>query len=236
MRGKLHRLLGVPEAYDDISLPAKMADATLFLDIGCFQGDTILRFREAGIHCPIVGFDPLEENIQIATKKLKGYDDIHLVTAALSNVEGESNFFVNTNVQTSSLLENDEGNMHFLPKDTKHERQIAVKMITLDAWRRTTTLDTTRTVIKCDVQGAELRVIQGGKQFFSDCVVGLYAEVQLRRMYRGQPIFDELNNVLEGNFNMVLRNIYRCLHDTEGRVLQTDALWIKHRFLSRIPN
>ena len=95
-------------------------------------------------------------------------------------------------------------------------------------------LDTKRTVIKCDVQGAELRVIQGGKRFFSNCVVGFYGEVQLRKMYHGQPTFEELNNTLEGNCDLVLHNIYRCLHDGEGRALQTDALWIKRPFLGKV--
>src|SRR5688572_14884163 len=234
MRGRLYRLLNVPEANHDISSLSQTAEATLFLDIGCFQGNTILRFREAGIRCPIVGFDPLKENIQIAASKLKAYDDIELITAAVSNVEGALDFFVNANLQTSSFLENDEGNIRFLTNETKHERQVVVKTITLDAWGKTTKLDPTRTVIKCDVQGAELRVIQGGRRLFSDHVVGFYAEVQLCRMYRGQPTFEELNRVLEGDYDLVLHNIYRCLHDAEGRVLQTDALWVKRSFLGKM--
>ena len=71
-RGKLYRMLGVPEAYDDIARLAQASKPTLFLDIGCFQGNTVQRFREAGLTCPIVGFDPLAENIEIAAKKLKG--------------------------------------------------------------------------------------------------------------------------------------------------------------------
>jgi len=234
LRGGLYRTLGVPEAYNEVSLLAKSVDATLLVDIGCFQGDTIQRFRETGVHCPIVGFDPVEQNIQIAKEKLQGRDDIHLITAALSNIEGEHNFFVNSNAQTSSLLENDEGNVHFLPEDTKHERQIAVKTMTLDSWGQTTLLDTKRTIIKCDAQGAELRVIQGGKRLFSDCVVGFYGEVQLRKMYHGQPTFEELDKTLEGDFDLVLHNLYRCLQDREGRALQTDALWIKRPFLGKV--
>jgi FkbM family methyltransferase len=234
MRGRLYGLLSVPEANHEISTLAQTAGATLFLDIGCFQGNTILRFRETGIHCPIVGFDPLEENIQIAARRLKAYDDIQLITAAVSNVEGAVDFFFYSGLQTSSFLDNDEGNTRFLTDETKHERQVVVKTITLDAWGRATKLDPTRTVIKCDVQGAELHVIQGGKRFFSDHVIGFYAEVQLCRMYRGQPTFEELNRVLEGDHDLVLHNIYRCLHDAEGRVLQTDALWIKRSFLGKM--
>jgi FkbM family methyltransferase len=233
-RGRLYRSLGVPEAFNDIARLAQATSPTLFLDIGCFQGNTVQRFRESGITCPIVGFDPLPENIEIATKKNQGHQDIRWMTMAVSDVAGEGNFFVNANVQTSSLLENDEGNVRFLSADTKHERRIAVKMTTLDDWQGTSGLDAARTIIKCDVQGAEFRVIQGGRRLFADRVVGFYAEVQLRRMYQGQPGFEELNKVLEGDFDLVLHNIYHCLHDQEGRALQTDALWVKRQFLGKL--
>ncbi len=233
-RGKLYRKLGVPDAFNDIVQLARASQPTLFLDIGCFQGNTVQRFRESGITCPIVGFDPLAENIEIASKKLEGQPDIRWVTTAVSDVAGESNFFVNANVQTSSLLENDEGNVHFLSADTQHERRIAVKMTTLDDWQGASGLDAARTIIKCDVQGAEFRVIQGGQRLFADWVVGFYAEVQLRRMYQGQPGLEELNKVLEGDFDLVLHNIYQCLHDQEGRALQTDALWVKRQFLNKL--
>jgi hypothetical protein len=86
-------------------------------------------------------------------------------------------------------------------------------------------------IIKCDTQGAESLVIQGGKNFMREHCVAFYGEVMLGSMYKGQSSFGEIRAILEADCGLVLKNTYPCLHDKAGRAVQMDALWVKSEFL-----
>lgn len=238
LRGNLYRLLKVAEPYREIVTLARLADITSFLDIGAHEGTTVQRFREAGITCPIVGFDPLEENLEVARQNLAGVPDLHWEQAALFDSETERDFYVNANVQTSSLLPNAEGNLESLPDDSRLKEKLTIRTMTLDGWaeRQGSSLDLSRLIVKCDTQGAEAAVIRGGNRLFRENVIAFYGEVQLRSMYEGQASFEELNRLLEQEHGFYLHNLYTCLHDCKGRALQTDALWVKQPWLEKLTN
>jgi hypothetical protein len=82
-------------------------------------------------------------------------------------------------------------------------------------------------VVKCDTQGAEGLVIQGGISFIRNQCIAFYGEVMLGEMYKGQSSFEKIRHLLEKECGMVLKNIYPCLHDKAGRAVQMDALWVR---------
>ena len=53
----------------------------------------------------------------------------------------------------------------------------------------------------------------------------------LGEMYKGQSSFGQIRQMLEKDCGMALKNIYACLHDSAGRAVQTDALWVKPQWL-----
>lgn len=230
VRARLLSALDLSDPFYDIVHISRASDATLFLDIGCHHGDTLLRFIESGLQCRVAAFDPFADNILRAKDLLHSFPQITFHQIALSDCNGTAEFYLNKNEQTSSLLANDIGNLASFEADTTPLGSCEVKTQTLDAWSAEHRA-TGPSVIKCDTQGAEGLVIKGGKSFIHDHCVAFYGEVMLGDMYRGQSSFAEIRSLLEKDCGLVLKNIYPCLHDKSGRAVQMDALWVKPAWL-----
>jgi FkbM family methyltransferase len=229
-RAKLQSIAGYTDPFYELAGLSRASGARLFLDIGCHHGETLLRFIESGIQCPIAAFDPFGENIEKARRLLQPYPRINFYQLALSNTNDTARFYINRNEQTSSLLANDTGNLDSFADDTAPIGSCEVETRTLDSWASEHGV-TGPCIIKCDTQGAEGLVIQGGKNFIREHCVAFYGEVMLGDMYRGQSSFAEIRSLLEQDCGLVLKNIYPCLHDRAGRAVQMDVLWVKPRYL-----
>lgn len=225
-RAKLQGIAGYSDPFYDLAHVATSSKAQLFLDIGCHHGDTLLRFIESGIQCPVAAFDPFGENIEKAKLLLSLFPQVDFYQIALSDRNGPANFYLNRNEQTSSLLENDTGNVASFAQDTASVGSRQVIAQTLDSWAAEHGV-TGPCIIKCDTQGAEGLVIKGGKSFIRDNCAAFYGEVMLGDMYKGQSSFAEIRSLLEKDCGLVLKNIYPCLHDKAGRAVQMDALWVR---------
>jgi FkbM family methyltransferase len=226
LRHRLLRLLGHRDPFFDLAGIAN-GPADLLLDLGCFDGQTIQRVRDAGVSCPIVGFDPIPTNLAVAKRNLCNETDVTLVQAAVSDQNRRETFFVNRNEQTSSLLDNDIGNEESVPIASEHVEQLEVSTLTLDKWFLSHGKPDARVVIKCDVQGAEGRVIRGGLQVFKNNVIAFFGEIMLAPMYKNQSSMEELRHLLEDECGLVLFNLYPCFRDESGRAIQTDGLWVR---------
>jgi FkbM family methyltransferase len=229
-RAGLQQLSGYSDPFFDLARVARDSKSTLFLDIGCHKGETLLRFLESGIDCPVAAFDPVLESLESARRLLKSYPNVSFYPLALSDEDGEATFHLNANEQTSSLLANDSGNVESFPQDTYGVTENKVTTARLNAWAADNKVKS-HVVIKCDTQGAEGKVVRGGMSFIKDHAAAFYGEVMLGNMYRGQTSFGELSTLLESECGMVLQEIYPCLHDPNGRAVQFDALWVKPQFL-----
>jgi FkbM family methyltransferase len=229
-RAKLQSIAGYTDPFYDLARIARASHARLFLDIGCHHGNALLRFIESGVPCPVAAFDPFGENIEKAQRLLQPYDHVKFYQMALSNTNGHARFYLNKNEQTSSLLANDAGNLDSFAADTAPIGSCEVETRTLDSWAAKHEV-TGPCIIKCDTQGAEGLVIQGGKDFIREHCVAFYGEVMLGDMYKGQSSFGEIRALLEKDCGLVLRNIFPCLHDKDGKAVQMDALWLKPSIL-----
>jgi FkbM family methyltransferase len=229
-RACVQSVAGYTDPFFDLAHVARESKANLFVDIGCHHGDTLLRFIESGIACPVAAFDPFADNIVRAKTQLSRFPWITFYQIALSNTNGTATFYLNRNEQTSSLLPNDAGNEESFAVDTAQLGSCEVKTSTLDTWA-TEHGAKGPCIIKCDTQGAEGLVIEGGKSFIRKHCVAFYGEVMLGDMYRGQASFGDLRHLLEKDCGMVLKTVYPCLHDKAGRAVQMDALWVKPQFL-----
>ena len=230
-RASLQRVAGYTDPFFDIAKLSRSSGTQMFLDIGCHHGDTLLRFIEAGVKCPVAAFDPLPQNLAKAKSKLDSHSGITFNQVAISDIDGTARFFVNKNDQASSLLENAQGNLEAFTDATKHVAFIDVRTVTLDNWFASLINGPSSVIVKCDTQGAEGKVIRGGIRTIRENVVAFYGEVMLGSMYEGQASFAEMRQLLEYECGMVLTNIYPCLHDDLGRAVQMDALWVKPEFL-----
>jgi len=120
------------------------------------------------------------------------------VPLALSDRSGSATLYVTREPACSSLYPPDEHLIDRYPElaDLRPEREVSVNGVTLDAWiaTRPETLDAIA-FMKLDVQGAELRILRGASNALGKCA-GVEVEVEFNPMYRGQPLFGEVDALL----------------------------------------
>lgn len=233
MRDGLLASLGCPQAYVDLARLAKSRCDLTYIDIGCHHGATVQRFLDLAGALPVVAFDPCEANLDIARRVVQSRGPVTFIRAAVADQDGNREFFTNANEQTSSLLPNGAGNLRSFPQDTRTITTTEVDVVRLDTWAAAQ-MPSGQAIVKCDTQGAEAKVIRGGLRFLREQAIAFYGEVMLDGMYEGQASFQELRALLEGDCGLVLRNMYACLHDREGRAVQFDALWVQPQALSAL--
>lgn len=115
---------------------------------------------------------------------------------------------------TSSLYEPDlecMGMYHNLPHFCQVEESWEVQTVRLDDIPGARAAD----YLKLDVQGAELDVLRGAEETLRSVVV-IQTEVEFVPIYRGQPLFADVDRFLRMHGFMFHR-----FEGTEGRVLQT---------------
>lgn len=224
---RLKKMLGCPDPWADLVPLLRAHPEAQYLDIGAHAGATIERICD---ECQNVvhGFEPTPASFQLLQEKYGGCPQVRLWNLACSNETGTSRIFLNNNSQTNSLLDNSDGNQRYFPQDTAHMGSVEISTIRLDDWLEDSQVGPkVPLVVKCDVQGAEMKVIEGGRQTLQNRCLAFYSEVQLVGMYENQATFHQVNQTLTDELGFVLKEIYPCLHDQTGRALQCDVLWVK---------
>jgi FkbM family methyltransferase len=226
----LKETMGCPDAYTDIHQLIAKHKPEAVLDIGCHQGDTIARILENN-SVKVHGFEPISSSYDIAKSRFDSHPLVSIHQLALSATNGKATMHCNVNEQTNSLLDNDSGNNALLDGHTRHVGEESVTTQTLDDWFEESGM-TGPILVKCDIQGAEGLLVEGGRKTLANRTVAFFSEAQISNMYVDQTDFFRLHEKLCGELPFVLRNVYPCFHDSHGRALQTDALWINESFLT----
>ncbi len=91
--------------------------------------------------------------------------------------------------------------------------------------------------VKIDVQGAELEILKGGEGFLKNNLVGVELEVEFLEVYKGQPLFSEIDLFVRKELGLELWDIsktyWKYNHKgmksipAKGRLVFGDALYFR---------
>lgn len=126
------------------------------IDVGCHKGevmDEMLRYSPKGYH---VGFEPIPEYFEYLTNKYAGNEHVQIKQIALSNNTGKVSFNWVKNAPAYSGLQERE----YATKNPVIEK-IEVNTMPLDEFINE--IESTQ-LIKIDVEGAELKVLEGARK------------------------------------------------------------------------
>lgn len=216
--------MGCPDPYGDLLTIIHKRNPAAYLDIGAFQGTTVVKIRDES-SIPIHAFEPSPDAFTRLAHRFKKDPNIYVHNLALSHEDGYATMCANTNPQTNSLLATSEVGEP-VHSGMKRVGEMQVTTRSLDSWMEEFVPDG-MIVVKADIQGAEGQLLDGGKLSFRDRILALYSEAQIAPMYDGQIDFFRLNQRLAEEAGLVLHETYPCMHDKSGRAIQTDALWIR---------
>lgn len=194
---------------------------------------------EAGL-AKVIGFEP-DENALLALKKFSSHYEF--LPYFIGNGQPQK-FHLNSFPETNSLL---PSNHEFL----KHYAMLGPLMKTKEIIDcETTTLDDALggrkiDVLKLDVQGAALDVLQGGLETLKNTLF-VKCEVEFNPLYEGQPLFAEIDQFMREQGFMLyrffpLKNLPLLPLDLSGEKLNTfgqvgwtDAIYVPNH--DRLPS
>lgn len=214
----------VEDRYHPITLLYKIYNKNenlIIFDIGACEGESSIFYSEHFPNAKLYTFEPVPSNFELIKKNTATYPSINAFQLALSNENGTATFHVSSGTPDNVDKEDtsDYGNKSSsllapeLHTDThkwlKFENKIEVKTQVLADFceeKQIPKID----FIHIDVQGAELMVFEGAKEFIKniDCI---WMEVEEVELYKGQPLKPDVEKF------MYQRGFFKVLDTTNGQ-------------------
>ena len=174
-------------------LAALLDRPLVVLDIGCRWGFEE-KWEALGSRVELIGFDADAAECQ-ALREQSG-DEVRYVAASLGAAPGPAELFLTQEPACSSLYPPDPELIAERPEleCTAPVSTVEVELTTLDAWAAEAGVRSAD-FLKLDTQGSELDILRGGVQLLAT-VRALEIEVELNPIYRGQPLFGDVDRFL----------------------------------------
>ncbi|HEV2842647.1 MAG TPA: FkbM family methyltransferase [Chthoniobacterales bacterium] len=194
------------------------------IDGGANRGSFTEAFLQ--LHRPnrLVLVEAIPELAEKLRTRYAGKPGMSVVSAALSDRNGEAQFEINHSEASSSLLPIDPRNSEWFDRDLRVARAVQVPAITLPALMEDEGLQTVD-LLKLDLQGAERFVLTGGEAVL-DRVRVIYAEVFFEQLYASAWLFWDMNEFLAGR-GFKLCGLSNIVHSSSGDLLQANATFRK---------
>ena len=194
------------------------------IDAGANRGsftDAFLRLHRPQRVILVEAIPDLAENLR---GRYAGDPRISVVSAALSDRNGEAQFEINRSEASSSLLPIDPRNSEWFARDLSVARTIQVPTMILAELMRREELETVD-LLKLDLQGAERLVLTGGAEVL-DRVEVIYTEVFFEQLYAGAWLFWDTNEFLSHR-GFKLCGLSNIVHAPDGDLVQANATFRK---------
>ena len=165
------------------------------IDIGA-RGGLQPNWKRALPHLKLVGFEPDPVEYQRLAAAADPQRAVY-VNAAVGREAAELALNVGREGGTSSLLEPNMAFLRRFPRAERYDvvRQVKIATDSLDALLPRHRIDDPD-FVKIDTQGAELEILQGARDVLCRSIFGVEVEVLFAPLYRGQPHFGAIDDLL----------------------------------------
>ena len=192
------------------------------IDVGGSHGQFAREAFRAFPGATVYSFEPIPECFEELRALSAEHPELHALQLALSDEDGEREFFVSRFRDSSSLQPMLPAHTAAFP-GTETEARIVVEAARLDAVAARLTL-TPPVFAKLDVQGHELSVIRGGRQTLALCQ-RVMTECNFAPLYEGQPSFAELYTEMKALGFLFDGFVGHLRHPRTGELLSADAIF-----------
>ncbi len=196
----------------------------LIFDVGANVGDVSAKYLEYFPDSKIYAFEPFPDCFQSLSSRYSEQDNVHCIQKAVSSTDGSKTFFVNTNVDTNSLLRPQKTGLTS-DEQVHNLTQIQVDSIVLDDFciaENITHID----ILKMDIQGEEYNALKGlGKMLSTASIDLIYSEIYFVQQYERQPLFHDISKLLF-DYGYLLQDIYNPIYGN-GSIAWADVIFTK---------
>lgn len=180
------------------------------------------------------GFDADAEECARLNSANKHNGSVVYLPAALFDRESDVTLYLTAEEGCSSVYEpNDQIlNRYFFKENWSVKKEIKVRTTTLNNVFLKNKIDPD--FVKIDTQGAELNILKGAADYL-DSVIGLELEVEFLEVYKGQPLFSDVDSFVRGKgFELFDLNRYWAnrsnmskYHLNRGQIVFGDAVYFR---------
>ncbi len=198
----------------------------IIFDVGAAVGGVCARYRALFPGSTIHAFEPFPDSFAQLQAQFGACPSFKLNQAAVTDVPGVVRLNANQLSLTNSLLATDPLATEAWGQGVLETRtSIEVPAVTIDQYCKTNSIERID-ILKLDIQGAELKALQGAATVLRQGRVALiYLEIIHVRTYVGQPHFEDyLRFFRETGYSML--DIYHPMHK-DHRLLQSDVIFVR---------
>ena len=203
------------------------------LDVGAHFGETLVRYAELFPRARIHSFEPYPASFRELRRVAAEHPPAEAHELALSDRAGELTFHASpVRHATNSLLPRPSAGRRYYPADADLPETTTVRSETVDGFCDAHGIERID-VLKMDVQGGELLVLNGAEATLRAGRVGLiYTEVIFVPHYEGGVLFTELSARLE-DLGFSIFNIYDPVSATNGQLRFANAIFVSEELRAR---
>lgn len=196
-------------------------DCRSVIDIGANRGQFALIARALFPDARIFSFEPLPQLAPIFKKVFAKDNNIHLYSTAIGTEQTRIPMHISARDDSSSLLPIGEEQCRIFP-GTEEIDVDDVAISPLHAQIDATQINRPA-LLKIDVQGYELKVLEGCAPLLS-CFDTIYCECSFLPLYEGQALAHEVISWLQSR-GFILQGVYNMSYDRSGKAVQADFLF-----------
>jgi FkbM family methyltransferase len=218
------------DAVNDIKTIYGQEGPRVIFDVGAHRGETATLFARSFPQAQIHSFEPASDTFAALQRAVSPFPNVRAVNAALGRTDGLTALNVNKFSPANSLLKSAAPTNEVGAELMDTIQTQSVNLRALDSYcqeARVGFID----LLKMDVQGFELEVLRGAEMLLkSQNVALIYSEVLFKRLYEGQPFFEDLSRELAGHgFELV--DLYGHVRSAHHTLRWCDALFVHPRAL-----
>lgn len=217
---------GVAAATEHEAIPFRRDFATI-IDVGANRGQFAVFADLAFPSAKIICFEPLSEPLARLRRVMAGRPGFTAFPFALSDERRTANFHVAEAEDSSSLFPIGERQRQSF-RGTAERTTTAVQVRRLDEVLQPSDL-INPVLLKADVQGGELGVLQGAGDLL-EAVDAILVESSFVELYEGQPLVDDIWSFTSAA-GFVCRGVWSVTYDARGHCLQADVLFSRREFV-----
>jgi len=194
-------------------------------DIGCFNADEIVRFKQLSPNSSFYAFEANEANLRQFILSRSDIDGISFEHIAIADRDGETTFYRLVAEEFAHDWRRAAGSL-FERSDGLPAEAVTVPCTKLDTYFRDA-IDRQETfALWIDVEGALFQVIQGAPEIMKRTII-LRAEVERHQFWKGQRLVDEDIAAIEGHGFVLIGDSYTADAHPQSDVLFLNKNWLE---------
>jgi FkbM family methyltransferase len=221
---KDQNLISIDEPFDVMANLLKDQQVKGILDAGASDGRESRKLLRKFPDAQVYAFEPNPLYAQ-ALEQYKQQDTrFHPFYLALSDTESQTDLYITESPGCTSLFAPGKSLKEREPKGAAVQTIQKVKTVTIDQWSKNNG-EPNIEVMKFDIQGGELKALQGAVHVLCNSTLLVFIEVWFNPAYEGGALFSDIDSYFR-KLDYLLLDIFKPKYDSNGLLMWANAIFL----------